>query len=819
MKYKKILIFSIGLVFSLFLTKTNVNAAPSNIIDNVNQTGVTLVRPGQEQKVEVNGKYNFSMQLINGENKDTRTTYTPKGDTTFNGINRQTNAPYSDAFPNSKSKVYYFQMGKNTEQSVYVANVGFYQGRSIDVKWVIDDLYLQKKDSVFRFFAVDPSEQNIRNRLVPSNNRNAKWGDLFMSIGSGLSDRHTNIPNQSGNRGPFTKNDYIDYHYEFYDSETKERIDVVGIWNITNLNRLKTLNVYSPLNDLSKYYTYSNIGGNRNLIQYEVFPNMLQMSNNRTSSMNRYETSFTGLFEKTRDLRFHLDINSETMGLDYLRQAIPRVAPSIQTVIGRVNKATHTDSNYKDVYYDIIFSVGNNSYEKRSDKLSIETTAPVGYEVKPENVKVYNIAENDEEVDTKISYDVISDTSDSSKATVIFKDTKSEDFNNGQYKISVIATPNDSFDLSKNGYLVKDGDEFNGYMHFDLATTAVMTYTHYESNHIDAKQYSHKVDERSIAKTNYEGKPIGKAKQNVPLEYGKSILSQYPDASELLEEGYQTAIDTNNISKDTPVTADYVDKNKLPDTTNLYPNTIVKVPIRLTSKLGVTTDVYATLLIKATHSQLTVNIVNEADKLLEKVELKDYLINQKIDLTNIKEVTSTLEKYTSNGGYTIIKRPENETNLLLDAPKMSVTYKLKGNLLIESAPNLFDYGDIKTSVDDIYVKQAKNLDKQPPLKIVDNRSNKSTGWNLKLKMIKAFTNDGTELSNIMEYRLSDSDRFIVTSDAMTAYHSKTGGDYTLNDDWKKYDSGLGLTIGPGQVKKLGRYSCEIEWDLMPGEEP
>lgn len=823
MKKNKIVLFLLTCLLFLFVTDYRVLAV-NKLVDNPN---VTLVSPGLERSVEINGKYNFSMQLINGKDENTKTTYRPKGNTVFSGRNPQIeNRPYNEAFPGSKSQIYYFQSGKSEEQSVYVSNVGFYQGRSVDVKWVIDELYLDIPGSVFRFFAVDPSEQHLSGSkyYIPSVDTKAEWGDIFMSIGSGLGNKHTNIPNKIIPRYPFTSGkDYIDYHYEFYDSLTKEKIEIVGLWNVSNLNKLKTLEVYSPLNDLSKYYTYSNYNAYPNKytnnIEYNyLYNNILQFSNSEPT-MSKYETSFTGLFERTNTLKFRLSMNDQTMGLDYLRQAIPRVAPSIQTVIGRVNNATHDQENYRDVYYDIIFGVGNNSIDKRTDKLSIETTAPDGYNIDPSQIKVYNVAENSEEVDNNISYTVTLNPENKAKATVTFNDTKSAEFNNGQYKISVVATPNESFNLSNNGYLIKEDDKFNGYMHFDLATTAVMTYTHYASNNIDTKQYSYKVDDRSIAKTNYEGMPTGEAKQNVPLEYGKSILSQYPDASELLEEGYQTSIDTNNIAKDTPIKADYVNKDKLPDTTKLMPGTKLKVPIRLTSKLGVTTDVDATLVVKEAKSRLTVNIVNEADELIDKVELNDYLINQAVDLTAIKEVTSVLDKYTTNGGYTIIERPNDETNLLLNSVKMSVTYKLKGNLLIESAPRLFDYGEIKTSVDNVHIRQAKNLDEQPPLKIVDNRSNKSTGWNLKLKMVKSFTNDGTELPNIMEYRLSSSDSFNVTSDAMTAYHSKAGGDYTLSDDWKKYDTGLGLIIEPGQVKKLGHYTSEMEWDLMPGEEP
>ena len=214
---------------------------------------------------------------------------------------------------------------------------------------------------------------------------------------------------------------------------------------------------------------------------------------------------------------------------------------------------------------------------------------------------------------------------------------------------------------------------------------------------------------------------------------------------------------------------------------------------------------------------LNVEFRNEADELLSSIQ-QEHNIGTLIDLASDSEITDELNRYLLNGEYTLVERP-NEEQFILTSTNGTQVYRLKGNLIIASAPELFDFGSHEKKLNDIKQKQAVNLDTQSPLIIKDRRADKSNGWTLQLKSITEFNSEGEELIGSMVYRLNSENSFIVSSNSEKAYEKKDGGDYNISKDWTDDGSGLGIHIDIRKVNKLGTYKSEIEWELIAGTGP
>lgn len=854
----------------------------SNAVDN------SIVGPGKEYQylrdnkdintinpnvgtVEVNGLYNFSLQLVNQTRNSTETERYNSGTEYITKGEYATEIFESNNPSVKKSKVFAFTQS-NSEQYVYIRQAGFYMGKSIDIKLSIDTSKMNN-NSLFRVFAPDYSERDMEATGIIKNddvNSYENLSESFLYLGSAHGGPHSKGRISKGENTAFFYNitglspdpDIISYTYTFYETDlptteltdsainAKKPIKINGLWNIDNANYVKSITDLNNFNDLTKYFIYKDPNDKTANSKYDIMTNsnnivfktnknnQLEFTGNRVAAgvfsppgfiHGKISTSLTTLFDQRDFLSYQAKNNYQIdmfgdamtsgrgpMGIKYARSAIPRVAPTEPYIIGIKNTDKHNMDKYGDLQYDIRFGIGSNDIGKRNDALSIQTEVPNYYDINENNIYIVDMV-SDTVLKVNKDYTVKIDPNNNSKATITFTNPDSDKINDGYFRISVNATTNDHFKFSpdKYGYLNDPSSEDNGYMHFDLAENTTLIYTHNASGNINKTISSQKIDDRSIAKVNYEGIPTAEAKTGATILQGNNIKDEFPDASSLVQDGFESMIDTNNLSRDTPVTASYIEP--LPDTSKLNVGDKVNVPIRLTSKLGVTKDIIAEITIRNNKSLLNVEFRNEADELLSSVT-KEYPIGTPIDLKNIPDVTNELNKYLSNGEYTLVSSP-NPEEFILDSTNGTQVYRLKGNLIIASAPELFDFGTHEKKLDNIKQDQAINLDTQAPLTIKDRRADKSNGWTLQLKSITEFNSDGEVLTGAMIYRLNGTNSFTVSSSAEKAYEKVNGGDYNLSNDWSEDGAGLGINIDIKKIKKLGTYKAELEWELIAGTGP
>lgn len=758
--------------------------------------------------IELNGDYNFNMQLYGKSDYSDGTSYKPFGEyKKVPGFYHDTGTANPSA-----TEVYHFKPS-TSRMGVEIKHVGYHKGRELDAVFVIDELKLKNPDATFRFFAVAPEDVN-ETKKTPGSNRYVPWGTAFLMIGSGLYNHHfVNDEDLISGLFPFSLGDSFKYHYEFYDSETGAPVNVKGVWNYNNVNYVKKVYETNNLTDFSQYYVTNN-----STVYYKELGGSEIVFKGSTDDMDTPETRLSKMFEAPRlDFEVEVDVegrntkeNKTPLALMYSQESLVRISPSKPVVIGKKNETKHNELEYGELQYNIYLQTGGNSMDNRNTKLSITTEVPEEFSIEPQ--KIVNIIGG--KVIPESDYTVITDPSNPSKVTIEINNPTEDMFNNGYFEIAISAKPNNKFQFSPNkyGYLNDATSSDNGYMHFELATSTSVEYKYKTSAgvEIDNTLYSEKVDEQSIAKVNYEGKPTGEPKTGLKLDVGKQITDIYPTAADLMQAGFESAIDTENLSKDTPVTAAFI--GTLPDTSGKQEGDTVEVPIRLTSKLGVTKDVKAILTIEATDALLKVQFVNELGDVLSEVQLTEYKKGQEVILANVKRVQDELAKYKADGGYTVVNEPPAKFNIT--TTPMIVQYELKGNLYIASAPKLFDFGRVTKKLNDINIKEATNLSTQSALKVVDNRGDKSDGWTLTLKVVTELTSGSEQLVGAMEYRTSDKDGFVVNTSAETAFASQSGGDAVVSDTWKADGPGLGLKIKANSIKKTGTYGSEIEWGLI-----
>lgn len=837
---------------------------------------INIINPNQGV-TEVDGKYNFSLQLINKTSDSTESGRYNKGTEYIVKGNYSIEQYVSTDSGVKKSKVFAFEKS-DEEQYVYVRQAGFYMGKSIDIKLSIDTSKIDA-NSLFRVVAPDYSERNLEATGVVQNNVSGDYdnlGEAFLYLGSTTYGPHSRSKESGAKENTAfyynsldpSKTDSINYTYTFYETDlsveqlteenikNKEPLSINGLWNIDNANYVKSIIDLNDFNDLTKYFIYRTPDDTKANKDYEILKNsnnvvykendnkQLEFTGNDAASNTildptspiitpgylhgKISTSLTTLFEDKSSLSYIVRNNYQLsrgkpiasgrgqMGVKYARSAIPRVAPTEPYILGIKNTAAYDSEQYTDLQYDIRFGIGSNDTGKRNDDLFIQTEVPEYYDINEKGIKIVDMV-SDLTLENNKDYTIEIDPSNKNKAKIIFTNPSDDKINDGYFRISIDAKVNDKFDFSpdKYGYLNDSTSADNGYMHFDLAESTTLTYTHESSGNVNKTISSKKIDDRSIAKVNYEGSPTGEARNDLTLLQGNNLTDEYQTADLLLQVGFDKLVDTNNMSRDTPVTADFI--SPIPDTKDLPVGTVVDVPIRLTSALGVTKDVVAKVTIRSNKSMLNVEFRNEVDELLSSVQ-QEHNVGTLINLASDSEITDELNKYLLNGEYTLVERP-NEEQFILTSTNGIQVYRLKGNLIIASAPELFDFGSHEKKLNDIKQKQAVNLDTQSPLIIKDRRADKSNGWTLRLKGITELNSGGEELSGSMIYRLNSEDSFTVSSNSEKAYEKKDGGDYNISEDWTNEGSGLGIHIDIKSLNKLGTYKAEIEWELVSGTGP
>lgn len=493
-----------------------------------------------------------------------------------------------------KTKIFRFKkadLGK--EKSVLVKNAAVYNGRDINLKLVIDEMNFQQDPNI-NFIAVGSVKDGQSSDFLPvSTNSAENWGKLFLFFGSGNRNGVTNTDIWD----KYEVNDSISYHYEFFDAKSGAPLDFKGVWNFSNINGLKAVSAPQNKDDFSDVYV-------RNLTDVRVktetksgltVPGFSEFygSGSRVGLDSSKVSKLVSGEEYSMNMQ-RRSANSNTassaMAILYDTTSIVRIAPAKPIVFGERNSAKHDDPDYLKLKYSILQTIADNvknaEVNNRSTTFKIDTQVPDYYELKKEDIKIFEYGSTVDITD-KVFNIVITG---GNKATIEAKDSTSDEFNGKVFDIQVVANPSPSFDFKNNkaAYNYQNSGPDNGYMtDFEMAgsaTTASYTFVNPKTN-ISQTLISETNTEQTQSQVLYEGVPYGTAKEDLKIPMGGNIATAFPEAKELLSS-YD--VDTEN-EIDRPVTVSYV--GTPPNISTNKPGDIVEVPLMLTSAKGVETPI------------------------------------------------------------------------------------------------------------------------------------------------------------------------------------------------------------------------------------
>lgn len=766
--------------------------------------GINLVAKSGSN-TEISGDFGFMFKLTDN------VSYEPIGE------------PIIDSgFSGSKTKVYQFNPeNPSAEKGVWVRNAGLYNGRSVDLKFVIDEMDFAKKSNgkypSFRFFAVDASERDsMTNTPIATS-----WGSYYLMIGSGLYNHYEE----------FQLGDKVRYHYEFYYNDSKESFDLKGSWNFSNVNINKKVAFPFPTASFSDMYVRddSNIG-------YKIENNTFEMTSD-DEEVDQPSGRLTNLFEKQK-----YEMTMEYQGWDYNQpnpypgqmavlystESLARIAPATPIVSGERNKAVHTDPEYRSLKYSILQGIADNSKENRNTKFRLETQVPDFYDIQSIDIYEYGTTIKKSDLFT-ITYE----GTERSKVTMTAKDPTSDAFNGSLFDIKVVAVPNAKFQFdatatSPYGYVnAKDStNEDNGYMIFEQAGPKTVAYYSYINSflNIDNKPLESEVAKNvngsdSQAKVLYEGIPTAQAKSDIKIPLNTDFETDYPFNTNPLPtdtENYflkNISVDTDN-KIDKPIKVAYSTNHSLPDTSVLGEKSLW---LTLTTAKNVTKDIEVKVTVVPIAAELRVKYKINGNYMTDKYP--DYvdstqMIGAPINLKNIKSVVDTVAAI-KEAGYKQTNTVTEEFNLA--ATGNTVEYEFEGTLFLSSSPSLLDFGIEESSYKAIRVNEAK-LDKA--LIIKDTRAVKQK-WTLSAKLIQDFTLTETNgakkvIPDILRYNdgTDEEKKFNLAEnrDLLIDEHTSSN-EYDVSQTWNSKGKGFKLDVPGDAVKTLGKYQAKIEFTV------
>ncbi|WP_321387516.1 WxL domain-containing protein [uncultured Enterococcus sp.] len=577
--------------------------------------------------VEIPGDYGFMLKI--------------QDDTTYEGINPSEVIQYRS----SQSNIYRFAKGSSLEQGVWIRNAGFYNGKKIDVKLVIDSLSFQESP-YFNFFALNPGE--AKNSAQLPTGSISTWEEAYFMVGSSSSAL-------SGFADRYKKGDTAEYHYEFYD-QSGTQISIKGSWNYNNINSLKSVtvpfkndfgNIYVKQDSWIGYKTDTPVAG-----ELELY--------GETQNVNDEKSRLTYLYSGNNyatNMVFRGDTDNR-MGVLYSNESLARIAPATPIVIGEKNSAGHTESDYLELRYSILQNVMDNKVENRNSSVIINTEVPDFYSI--DSIKVYEFGRSE---DVSGRFDI---TITNNKAVLEAKDPKSDAFNGQIYDIQVVAKKNNQFSFDKVLYNYQTGGVDDGHMIFEEG--GPKTTTSYKYNDpanasvvkFEGTLTADIVNGQSQAKVRYDGVPSADARENVTYPVGTDFgsLTRQEIEDTLIEN---ISVDTGNFPLDEIKTIK-VDETRLPDTSTPGERIVYVI---LTTNQGVSTTVPVTVTLGQASADLTVRFVdtNGTDIVgYTPVTLTD-VIGETVDLTREDRVTDVLDAlYLAGYDVTVPGgRPVNET--------------------------------------------------------------------------------------------------------------------------------------------------------------
>lgn len=775
------------LFFVSFFYQTNgmvyaASQVPSGYTPLLEAPGIQKVPASGGSTTEISGDYGFMLKLTDN------VVYKPKG--VYKTLN---NAPGS-----KNPLVYQFNPADgDIERSVLVENAGFYNGESIDVKFVIDKMNFKEqtgnKKPSFNFIAVSPAEKKDNGSIYDVKTKE----DLYFFSGStgagyGIGD------------DVYSYGDTVDYHYEFYKHGETTALNMKGSWNFSNINKFKSVafvfdsdfqNMYVKDGDNSIGYKLNSPEAGKT----EFYGGYDWIGAMESRMTYLYETNHFNLTMKNMSYDPSAPNALNAMAILYSNESIARIGPSTPIVVGMKNESKHLEDGYKNLQYSIIQSVADNTKENRNTKFALTSEVPKFYDIS--EVKIYQYGTSDEYTDI---FTITVDPTDKNKVTIEAKDSTSDQFNGKVFDIKVVAKANDqfSFDRELYGYEVVGSD---GFMNFDLGES---TKTSYEFNSYIKKTLSSSKTTRSVSQVLYEGVPDADPKSDVRIPIDTDIEAQYTDpAATFLENIRVDTDDDTGSSVDRAVTVSY--KQPLPSTATLGKQIVT---LTLTTSKGITKDIPVEVEIVPTTANLKVQykVNGTVDARYPDYLNSDNMIGDPIDLTTITEVTDMITKIEQDG-YKLVKKPTEQFTLATGGN--TVEYEFEGILYLYSAPSLLDFGLETASYNDLRVEDVA-IDNQ--LIVADTRAQKKE-WVLTAKVTQEFTSaDGSKvIPNILRYNNGSNVEVDFPLNQDQTIEKATNADNQLNvsNSWKKGSKGFKLDIPANSVKEVGKYKAKITFTV------
>ncbi|MHC5373977.1 hypothetical protein ACYSNU_09235 [Enterococcus sp. LJL120] len=230
---------------------------------------------------------------------------------------------------------------------------------------------------------------------------------------------------------------------------------------------------------------------------------------------------------------------------------------------------------------------------------------------------------------------------------------------------------------------------------------------------------------------------------------------------------------------------------------------------------GNTIDVYYT-----SDATITVEFYNESDVIMPGYTVTiGAQINDNVDLLANAAVTGRLQELI-DAGYEITTRPTNERNVVVDTAAVTVKYKITGQLFLESAPSMVDFGLIDY---DASTKQINDPVTTGDLVVNDLRATTTDGWTLQAAVTTDMTNGATILADALIYIMEDGTKVDLNSGNQNVFVNATNGRTNITSGWGATEEqpGLKMVYNPASISgtgsKVGTFTGTVTWTVIAGQ--
>ncbi|WP_348921586.1 L-type lectin-domain containing protein [Enterococcus rotai] len=213
-------------------------------------------------------------------------------------------------------------------------------------------------------------------------------------------------------------------------------------------------------------------------------------------------------------------------------------------------------------------------------------------------------------------------------------------------------------------------------------------------------------------------------------------------------------------------------------------------------------------------ASIRILFLNEAGKQLrESIELMGNVGEIK-DLTKEASVQKAIQKIKEKH-YELVESPSAESSIPIEIDGVSVYYKFKGQLFIESFPANLNFGD--TYLTRPFIKEEQPV-YDSPLVIGDTRNSK-TPWTLTATLEQPLTseeNPSEVLSRAIWYKVNDSTKVPLYKGEAQPIEVGTvsgSGEYNISQGWDLNHTGIQLNVFSNEIVQKGKYKAAILWQV------